>query len=280
MSNLDSRAMGTIPVSIATALAIDGLYNRHPEQKPSPKPPVLLGRQLYINARTLFRNIHGSMDREQADKVSPKEYGECLLQEIDEIKSAISQEVNKIEVIVYLPSYKRLAAEMGRGNLRIPRTPIQKKYVQLENDTLQYVFDKYKKAEIKPFIDIDMEIDVVNNQNIFILSHIVHDLLFVKNANNIYLLESHTGKVKGRKQWFTKFATDKNPFIPFNKATLLFFGDSSGIFVPQVIKARQRFLEIAKERKWNYMTSPDRMVMGLNLSKEPHIARTIIEFLR
>lgn len=278
---LDDREMGSIPISIATSLALDGLYNRHPDIKPVKPMPAMLAKVFYINARTLFRNIHGAVgDNEKALSVSAKAYAEALLKELDEINSHLRQEVVPLEVILYLPSYHSLDKVAGSGNLRPLSTDIQKKKSQLENDCLQLIHNAYKDQEVKPFIDVDVKIKCDTYQNIFILTHLPIDLLSVEGAAEIYLVESHTGKVKPKELWYTKFYTDKNPKIPFNKGTLLFFGDSGGLFKPQPSKSRKRFMEVAEKRKWNAHTTKDRLFLGLELEHEPFILKTLKELFK
>ncbi len=253
MSILDERELGTIPISIGTALAIDGLYNRHPETKVKGKLPASLAKDIYINVRTLFRNVHGAVgDRDKADRIVPADYADTILKEIDELKSSLSNEEYPLTVIPYLPTYKSIASYMGNGELRELNTDKQKMYNSLENATLQVLFDKFKDDKsASPFKEVDMEIKSEVYQPIIIITHLPVDLLNVVNASEVYLAESHTGRVKTKDLWYTKFHSDKSPRIPFNKATLLFFGDSGGLFKPQHIKSRKRVLDIADKRKWN-----------------------------
>ena len=282
MSNaLNERALGTIPVSIATAMAIDGLYNRHPDLKKSPTLPASKAKIIYLNARTIFRNIHGAIeDVNKANNVSAKNYAETVLREVDEIKSALRQEQHPLEVVLYLPTYKSIARYMGNGELRPLNTDRQKIYNKLENETLQEIHNSYKEGDEKPYLEVDMDIAVKDYQNIFILTHLPVDLLNVKNAADVFLVESHTGKVKPKDQWYTKFHAERNPTIPFNKATLLFFGDSGGLFKPQNIKARKRIIDISKDRKWNAFTTTARMLLGIELSHEPMLLQTMKALLR
>lgn len=281
ISALAERELGNIPVSIATAMAIDGLYNRHPDLKAMPKLPATKAKIIYLNARTLFRNIHGAIgDSDKAQAVNAKDYATTLLQEVDELKAALSEEQHPLEVVLYLPSYKSIARYMGNGELKPLNTDKQKNYNTLENNTLQHIVDMYKDMEQKPFLEVDMEIKVETYQHIFILTHLPVDLLNVVNAADVYLVESHTGKVKTQDLWYTKFASERSPNIPFNKATLLFFGDSGGLFKPQNVKSRRRLIEIGTSRKWNAHTTPSRMILGVELSSEPILLQTLRTLLR
>ena len=281
INTLAERELGNIPVSIATALAIDGLYNRHPDLKPMPKLPASKAKIIYLNARTLFRNIHGAIgDSDKAMAVNAKDYAASLLQEVDELKSALAQEEHPLEVVLYLPSYKSIARYMGNGELKPLNTDRQKAYNTLENNTLQRIVDMYKDVENKPFLEVDMDIKVETYQHIFILTHLPVDLLNVVNAADVYLVESHTGRVKSQDLWYTKFASERSPNIPFNKATLLFFGDSGGFFKPQNVKSRRRLIDIGTTRKWNAHTTPSRMLLGVELSSEPILLQTLRTLLR
>lgn len=279
---LDEREMGIVPISIATSLALAGLYNRHPDLKPAKKLPALSANMIYINARTLFRNIYGAIgDTDKANAVSAKEYGGVMLQEMQEIDNFLAHETHPLKAVFYLPTYHSLDKFAGNGDLRPLKTDKQKIRNKLENDALQYVHDLYKDADaVRPFIDIDMTIKLETYQNIFIITHLPIDLLNIENVADIFLVESHTGKVKPKDQWFSKFYTDKDPKVPFNKATLLFFGDSGGMFAPQPIKARKRFLEVAEKRKWNAHTTKDRLFLGFELEHEPFILKTLKELFK
>lgn len=278
---LSERALGTIPVSIATAMAIDGMYNRHPDIKKSSKLPASRAKIIYLNARTIFRNIHGAIeDVELASRVTAKSYAETLLNEVDEIRQALRQEEHPLDVVLYLPTYRSIARYMGKGELRPLNTDRQKTYNRLENDTLQEIANSYKETQDKPYLEVDMDIKVKDYQSIFILTHLPVDLLNVHNAADVFLVESHTGKIKAKDQWYTKFHAERNPSVPFNKATLLFFGDSGGLFKPQNIKARKRIIDIATDRKWNAFTTISRMLLGIESAQEPMLLQTVKALLR
>lgn len=278
---LSERALGTIPVSIATAMAIDGMYNRHPDIKKSSKLPASIAKIIYLNARTIFRNIHGAIeDVELASRVTAKSYAETLLNEVDEIRQALRQEEHPLDVVLYLPTYRSIARYMGKGELRPLNTDRQKTYNRLENDTLQEIANSYKETQDKPYLEVDMDIKVKDYQSIFILTHLPVDLLNVHNAADVFLVESHTGKIKAKDQWYTKFHAERNPSVPFNKATLLFFGDSGGLFKPQNIKARKRIIDIATDRKWNAFTTISRMLLGIESAQEPMLLQTVKALVR
>ena len=282
MSNyIHEREIGTIPISIGTSLAFAGLYNKHPDTKPQKVLPASRAKIMFINARTLFRNIFNAIgDTEKASSVSPDEYASTILQEMDEINAYLSQESHKIEAVLYLPTYASLAKYAGNGNLRELKTPKQIKFNYLENEALKHIVKMFESYQEKPYLDVDLEIKNKEYQNVFILSHYPIDLLNVKNADEVLLLESNTGVVKNIDLWHTKFKCEKNSFIPFNKATLLFFGDSGGMFKGQPIKARTRLIEIAKEKRLNSRSTKSRLMLAVELAKEPFLLKTLRELFK
>lgn len=274
--SLDKRELGKVPVSIGTALALDGLYNRHPDMKPSPYLPASKATQIYINGRTLFRNMYNAIgDTDIAMRIKNEDYAEALLVEIDEINKAIQAETHQLAVYVYFPSYKSLGAYFPRGELKEATTEKRKRYIMLENGVLQFIHDKYKKVEDKPFINIDCVLKIEHPTSTFILTHLPMDLLLAENYTELFLVESHTGRVKSKRLWYTKFGTERDSRIPFNKAMLLFFGDSGNIFKAQHKSSRDELRNIANKRDWNWKTSLTRIKTGLQLSKEPHLLHAV-----
>lgn len=272
------REMGTtIPISIATALALEGLYNRHPDKAPAKSLPAQWGSTLYINVRTLFRNLTGALHSDDVFKVKANQYIEVLINELSHINEFLSLEQHALRVVFYLPTYASLAKEYGNGDLRIPTTDLQLLKHKLEMDVFGGLEEKYKDTEehLKPINFVDVEIKAIEREKIFVLTHFPVDLLNFSNVNEMRLVESHTGEIKTENQWYQKFHTEKDERIPFNKAMLLFFGDSGGMFKPQHHKSRKRLLEIAHKYKWTSNTTRDRLLLNVQLSGEGNIYQTL-----
>lgn len=277
------RAMGDFPVSIGTALALQALYNEYPDRKPEKKLPVLQADVVYINVRTLLRNIMSSTDSDKVVRTSPSDYLHALRDELKDIGNYIDGKENKIKVYFYLPTYDSLYKEFGNvAQLREPNTDLQKAKLDIEKKVFAEIEKEQKALEPElRYINInDLEIKSKERVRAFILSHYVVDLLFVKGFSKVYLLESHTGVVKDERLWYTKFHSEASERIPFNKATLVFFGDNGGMFVPQHHKARKAMLAIADKYKWTYSTTKDKILLNLKLGGQGVIEQVVRKMFR
>lgn len=277
------RDMGTIPLSIGTSLSFQGLYNTHPDLKPSKVLPATMAETLYINVRTLLRNIFSATESDKVTRVKVRDYVQALKDEITDINYFIQAQEYKLKLFFYLPTYKSLAKHFGNtAELRELKTDLQKEKLELE----KLIFGEIEKEinSLEPerrYINIiDMEIETKERVSGFILTHLPVDLLFTKGFSKVLLLESHTGKVKGEKDWYTKFSAEATERIPFNKGTLIFFGDSGGMFKPQHHKARKAMEIIADKYKWTYQTTKDKMLFNLKLGGQGHIEQVLKAMFR
>lgn len=277
------RDMGELPISIATSLSLQALYNNHPDRKPEKQLPVLKADVLYINVRTLLRNIMTSTANEKIVEVKARDYLIALKDELTDIGNYLSNQENPIKVYFYLPTYDSLHKEFGSvADLREPTTDLQKQKLEIEKQVFSQLEQELKTLEPeKRYVNIiDMAIESSDRVKAFILTHYPVDLLYVKGFSKVYLLESHTGAIKDEREWYTKFHTDANERVPFNKAMLVFFGDSGGMFKPQHHKARKALLKIAEKYKWTYQTTRDKILLNLKLGGEGVIQQTVQKMFR
>lgn len=277
------RDMGDIPISIGTSLSLQALYNNHPDRKPEKQLPVLKADVLYINVRTLLRNIMSCTASEKVINIKARDYLTALKDELTDIASYLSSQENSIKVYFYLPSYDSLHKEFGSvAELREPSTDLQLAKLEIEKQVFGEMEKELKQLEPeKRYVNlIDMTIESSERTKAFILSHYPVDLLYVKGFSKVLLLESHTGKIKDEREWYTKFHAEASERIPFNKATLVFFGDSGGMFKPQHHKARNAFMKIAEKYKWTYQTTKDKILLNLKLGGEGLIEQNVRKMFR
>lgn len=277
MSKLYERAMGAYPLSIATSLAIESLYNRHPDRPKEAQLPALKAKTIWINLRTLFRNIYGSLPSEEARGVIPLDYADVIEDEIQNLRAILSTEEHPLDVVFYCPTYKGIEKEYGRGDLRPKHTDKQLAYLALENGAFEVLWERYGSLSEteSPVFFVDCEIKTKTPDKAFFITHYPVDLLNTVGFDSVLLLESHTGVIKDKFKWNSKFHTKGCDRIPFNQGTLLFFGDSGLMFKPQPIKARRRVLEIAEEYKWDATTTRERIKLTLKLANEPFLWETL-----
>lgn len=277
------REMGELPISIGTSFSLQALYNKHPDKKPEKTLPVLMADVLYINVRTLLRNMMSSVESSKVVNVRSSDYLIALKDELTDIGDYLSKQESPIKVFFYLPTYNSLHKEFGASaELRELTTDLQKQKLEIEKQVFGKLEEELKLLEPeKRYVNIvDMEVKSTDRVRAFVLSHYPVDLLYLKGFSKVYLLESHTGVIKAEDEWYTKFHSDANERVPFNKAMLIFFGDSGMMFKPQNHKARKALLAVAEKYKWTYQTTRDKILLNLKLGGEGVIQQNVQKMFR
>lgn len=243
------REMGAIPVSIGTSLAIEALR----------QPNVPNYDALWVNLRTLFRNLMSCVPTHVRDDANDRDVAEVLEEEMGHIAEAVSILGNGTKQVKwYITKPETLSKILPDAIIRAPKTPLQKSQAALCDAALSRLLTKYQK-------DIQVFSTTLYGQGkVMLLTHYPEDLLSRKHFSEMYLLESHTGKIKGHEAFNTKLGDiDDFPKMPFNGFTLTVFGDKQVLIYQMPGKIRSTVLEIAKKANWTTMTSKDRMLLSL-----------------
>lgn len=283
---LHSRELGQFPISIGTSLSLESLMNIHPDIKHT-KAPISSFNELWINVRTLFRNLYSSMPRQSAEQLPPKDFARILF---DEMKFLIEWGNDKsvsTPVLFYYSRYADLARLYPKAVFREVNTQIQMTQVRKQKDSIDILFKNSaidildEKKQIKQPLSIRAYknfIRAIGQPNVAMMTHYAFDLLKLYSFSNLILIESHTGKIKTRAEWYTKYAANKDlPPLPFTVELMHVFGDKE-IFKQMPIGMRKYILDLAKEYQWTPMTTKDRMIQSIEYSKHPefaHVFRSI-----
>lgn len=267
---LDGRMKGQFPVSIATSLALEGLFGIHPDL-PAPKTPHWLQYDtLYVNLRTVFRNLHSLFNAQENEEMQVEDYTPFILEEMTLIENIVKQHTeNKMTVRYYACSYENIKGLYPYAKFKDATTIKQKFYSAKETGTINACFAKLggKKNKVLEIFDTTI---ISDHSNVLLLSSYAIDLLHVKPVKDLALLESHTGVIKKKKDWYTKLNNGKTlERIPFDKMTVQAFGDSSGVFKPYPQSHRQKLVELANKYHWSQITTKDRIIQCVTLAREP-----------
>ncbi len=268
---LAARAVSGFALSIGTSLALESLFDpRQPvydlERKIPPRIDLKKYKYCYINLATIFRNIVGSIDRVDFLQVTPAEIKLIMEVELDIIISLFQIEgQNLCQPVFYYCTYETVYTKQKHNavHLRQDKTDGQKYNTATLLKTMQ-MFMREHKHLCQQF---DSEITVPNRESAIIMTHIPYDLLSAKNFRMLDLLESHTGVLKTRSHWYTKFFKMSNEdlsTIPFIRKMLLIFGDNVMIS-PMDIRFRRLLLEISRKRRWTSHTTEDKIKLDLDM---------------
>lgn len=269
------RAVGQYPISIATSLALEAAFGIYPE-RPVGKPPILEYQALWINIRTLYRNLMGSLPRVAVEGGLPHEYADALIFEMETIRDIVTTEThNRVKVVFYVSQYKDLEREYPFAHIRTETTDKQIADKFVADQTLALLLEQ-TQFDIRTF---ERGLSSANTGKTAIITHYAYDLLSYKNFSSLTLLESHTGVFKERAQWYTKFVNGKElSMIPFRADMLQIFGDNE-TFRPFPIAARRAILELAKQYSWTAVTTTDRIRTNLERISDLDLQKRLREVI-
>lgn len=252
-----TRETGAFPVSIGTSLAVEGLLGRHPDQPRRP-PGYKRIREVWVNLRTLVRNFYASMTADQQNSITLEQAVELLNEELQVLPTILQQETRgQVSVTWYLASLDEVKWQFPNAKYREHHTEKQRFRHQLELHTLTQWFPTLQEQGIKVY-EIKRR-PKVHPGVVALLTHYPHELFWRFQFDALFLLESHTGKLKNYSKWTSKLSGVKEEdHIPFNETTLQLFGDGT-LFNAFPKKVRDEIKLIAETRHWTTVTTTEKM---------------------
>jgi hypothetical protein len=282
-----NRTVSSFPLSIGTGLALESVFK--PVQ-PAYDPDRIIPDHInikdysvfYINIETLIRNILGSVPKEVYLKANASDVFEILSQEKEVIDSLLKNEARDSTIaIYYYNDYSKILKIHSNQfiYLRKANTELQKHHASIVEKTSKIFLDTYKEERfVRKFTG---QIKPSGSPVGLILTHIPYDLTSFYEFRRLDLLESHTGKLKNRSLWYTKyysFGQHDLSFIPFHKKFLYIYGDHV-MFSPWSTKLRTQIYDIAKHYEWNYATTEEKIRLNLDIAlKDRFLYDTIMSF--
>lgn len=266
MNSVSSRAVGQFPLSIATSLALEGAIGIHPDHSVK-KNHLIKYNELWINVRTLYRNLMGSLDKDVAGSIHPSELAETIITEMDTIESVVREYSQGTKVVYYISNYRGIETKYKHAVPRLDNTEGQKLYTAMSTKTIGLLLKSNNGQS--GILVFDLKLKPSNVPTTLILTNYAFDLVSSKNFTKLSLLESHTGIIKDRDKWHTKYHGGKDlPMIPFREDLLTIFGDSSH-FRPMSIKLRNEIIEVATKYHWSAITTKEKIIFSINTITNP-----------
>ncbi|EKD89621.1 MAG: hypothetical protein ACD_33C00026G0001 [uncultured bacterium] len=251
---LNERPMSGFPLSIATSLALETLFNPVIEvfdttREVPPKAKVSDYSVFIFNINTLLRNIITSVPYIAIREVKFNEVLDILLEEIDFLTNFFNN--NNMYIKFYINNYSYVKKTYDIKKLRNATT---EKQLYIDQITA-YCLDKIVKEDNVDKFTKDVKYHKEDNGLIF--THVPYDLLSYDNFTSLALLESHTGLIKTRKTWNSKYYPLPNKdmsTLPFFEYLLITFGDNV-MFHPDPLKERLELYEALIKKKVHPMMS-------------------------
>lgn len=263
-SALDSRAMSGFPVSIGTGLALESLLDPviEPYDDTREVPAKIKTddyRVILINAATLLRNIISSVTPEMSANVKQQDYLTVLREEIEYLNDLLV--FQELEPVFYVNTYDYVKSHYSKEKLRVATTL---KQLQLEM-ILNYCLTEVIKS--KSVHRYSNKVHTDKSHKALIITHMPWDLLSYTEFLKLDLLESHTGVLKTRKDWSSKYYKLPNrdmSMLPFGQTLLTVFGDNV-MFHPDPLKKRLEVYDKLLDRKVHPLVSDGLVKMYLGM---------------
>lgn len=273
-SIVSDRVVGQFPISIATSLAIEGGLGIHPDH-PMDTKPLLDYSEVWVNVKTLFRNLYNACDRSQLSRIPTEDFVEGLRTDMDHFVTVIRDQTHsRMKVVFYTCDYANMTLHYPYAIIRGDTTELQKAYTNAMRETLKEFF-KDLPFPVKVYRN---KIEEVSEEKILLLTNYPLDLCS-KGLRRRALLESHTGAIKLSHQWYTKYLNGKDlPMIPFNERLMQVFGDPEH-FRPMGVNLRKTVIDIAVKYGWSQVTTDEKIRYGINQIKDPLLRDVLKEII-
>lgn len=245
---LQSRPMSGFPISIGTSLALETLFQPitdvYDETREVPQKVDPSTYDIYlINVSTLTRNLIHSVPWRDISTIKKSDVLDALLEEIDFLTGFFN--AANLSVKFYWNSYSYALKSYDSKKIRIPTTAQQLAVQQL----MDYCTTPIRKQG--DVLTFGKDISYERTAKCLLMTHVPWDLLSWGNFHKLDLLESHTGTVKSRKDWNTKYFPIKGKdfsILPFMEYLLTTLGDHV-MFVPSPLKDRVELYEVLLKKK-------------------------------
>lgn len=252
-----TRETGAFPLSMGTSLALEGLLGVHPSTPPAPAHARRV-REVWINIRTLIRNLFSAMTAEQAEKAPLQEVLDLLVLEMETIDTVLLQQgKGRLGVVFYCNDLEELKWVFPHAQWKTPRTKKQITAHKVEEILVKQLQTLGREGEVS-LREIKREPPIVPKA-VALLTHYPCELLWRFQFEVLFLLESHTGRLKPYSQWCSKLkGVRADEHLPFNRLSLQLFGD--GVLLEGCARPlREEFKQLAETRRWTAVTSLEKI---------------------
>ncbi|QDH47103.1 hypothetical protein PQC07_gp219 [Aeromonas phage D3] len=256
---MNNRTLGTLPISVGTSIAIEGLANA----------PMHRYQSFLINIRTIVRNAREAFD----ELPNEDDLFEAAKEDMIQIATAIAGMKLKtiLDMKFYYPTYNSLPRLFPMAKLKptdpskmlLPREQNLKIRTILDNKVYRKLLSEFNKL----IVQIDSYLPQFGGDGLIITHHPV-DLVLTESYHRLHLLESHTGTIKNYTMLTTKLTGgDTMPNMPLNKLTIQIFGDKAVNFLSQNQGVKKEIKELANSVPWSSASTHSFVAMSIRKLK-------------
>lgn len=234
---------------------------------------------LYVNLRTLYRNYVGSYPKDSYHQIKVDDFITKFFDEVANFIQIVSDlSRGRIRVFTFYPLYKDLKKNFPKVTVK-----------QYNPDSFDEIEENMWEHVEKHGIFTPFEYTIITSgmegsqETTMILTSFIIDLTYSNLFPTLLLLESHTGRIKKRQEWYTKLYVggkyDRELKVPFCKFTIQIFGDRSGF-----LKGADRFLRatvrlLAMNDRWTPVTTKDKIKYSISKLKDNSLRDKLYSYL-
>ncbi len=250
----ETKTQGKFRLSIGTSLAIETLFGINDLVPASHPLPYTKYDYIFVNVRTLVRNLYGAVQKELKTTWNRDQYLREIVEELTILPEIINDNSKgKLSLVYYVDSYRRLSRIYPNAILKQSKAVGQQLYDAVETFVIADILKSAKNGNMNIMVG-DCNLQLPPKERSLILTHQVVDLIPYVGNSNVHLLESHTGAIKDYTRWYTKLNGKELQRIPFNRFTIQVFGDGRH-FAGLSSKYKKALLAFADVKRWNQTTT-------------------------
>lgn len=278
MQNLQSiRTLGASGLSIGTHLALETIFKDYliiyDEKREFETEDVSKYKYHVWNLYTIIRNIINSCNIKDYKIVLEDKNFLSILQ--DEITILSGQyESTDCKPLLFYPDYKEIYKNYNAGK-EVHTTVIYQEHLDIR-DKLNKL--EKKLGSINEGKDYKLpKLEVKTTDKILITTNLPVDLF---NHYPLTLLESHTGKIKHKEDFNSKYhvlGKQDISMLPYVEEILYLMGDRN-IVATTSLKIRRTLLERAITGNWTVRTTREKVLD--DLKKDPEVSALLSNFKR
>ena len=254
------KETSSFPVAIGTGLALESMFEPviepYDPDREIPNKIELKDYKYHIwNIYTIIRNLLHSVDeKDKISLITDKNFTKELNQEIDTLVNLYNN--TDLTVVIFIPDYDKVMDSFNKHKVSEFTKPMVE-LLAVRDYLKNYTPDGLINSITGGFNIPRME------GNILLTTHLTVDLL--NQHNKITLLESNTGKVKSKYEWYTKYhPIGKRDLdtIPMVEEVLYILGDHNMV-IPAPLTTRLELYQVAIDRRWTSKTTREKIVADL-----------------
>lgn len=254
------RTMSSFPLSIGTGLMLESVFKptsvRYDEKREIPNKVNIDNYKYHIyNIGTLVRNIlSASNQKTTAETLANANFKNALIGEITTLVELYA--TTKCTPVIFIPNYTNVYKALNNEK-------IAEATVEILNNEL--IFKAVEKIDVSHIIAVHRDSYRLPRLEGACLITTSYPVDLLNPSMNLTLLESHTGKLKEKWEWYSKYhkigSKDMSVF-PFMEVLLYFLGDTTMIS-PCNLSIRNELHKVALASNWTSRTTRDKVIADI-----------------